>query len=221
MVAILSKIMATPIDPHLPPIVPSVPIRVAEAADARLPIREHEEQAKRKKDESEKKEAVLPQDSYDQTVLGVRALVDFLKNFVHTLDQAGSSGALGRIPRTSMRPLLSDVSDVPIGPDSEPPRTSFHQPPSESSMSARAASAYRHSAAIQSPSLGGGHGADTPLAGATGLVDNTEIRQIHTVITLLETLEDRGVQGIRLERADTFVTAIENAARGALGLPLS
>lgn len=199
--------MAIPIDPHLPPVVQATPPRMAEAADARLPIREHEEQAKRKKDEDEKKETVLPQDSYDQTVLGVRALIDFLKNFVHTLDLAGSPGA--SMPSVSSGSAVSDV------PDPEPPRTSFHQPPSESPMAARAASAYRHSAAIQSSSPAGGH-RDMPLAGAVGLVENTEIRQIYTVIGLLETIEKQGVPGIRLERAETFVTSIENAARQEL-----
>lgn len=212
--------MAIPIDPHIPPVIPPNAPRVAEAADARLPIREHEEQAKRKKNEDDKKETMLPEDSYDQTVLGVRALIDFLKNFVHTLDLAGPFGSpMGGPASSTSMPSLSGASGLSAGSDTESPRTSFHQPPPENAVAARAASAYRHGAAIQNPSRAGGHGADMPLAGAAGLVENVEIRQIHTVITLLETLEKQGVQGIRLERAETFVTAIETAARSALSSP--
>lgn len=193
------------INPHLSPVIPPNAPRLAEPTDARLPIREHEEQARRKKDDDDKKETMLPDDSYDQSVLGVRALIDFLKNFVQ------GQGEMSRPGTTATQAPSDPVSITPVPPS--PPSPTF------SNASARAASAYRHSAETAHP-IGAHYRVPASGSGGPGapvdLLHNAEIRQIYDIIALLETLEKQGIQGIRLERAPTFVTAIENAAQNLL-----
>ena len=209
--------MSPPIDPNLPPLTPPNAPRVAEATDARLPIREHEEQAKRKKEQGQKKETVLPEDSYDQSVLAVRPLIDFLKNFLQGSAAApsGTSAAFdGSVPPVP-------VSDATAGEAAGPPVALpvSASGPEERGMAARAALAYRHSAEAGTTTRGARAGLSqigTGPSAPVDLLENAEVRQIHDVIALLETLEQRGVPGLRLTRAETFVTAIENAARGAL-----
>ncbi len=173
------------INPHLSPVTPPNAPRLAEPTDARLPIREHEEQTRRKKDDDDKKETMLPDDSYDQSVLGVRALIDFLKNFVQ------GQGEMSR-PGTAAAQAPSDpVSITPVPPS--PPSPTF------SNASARAASAYRHSAEAAHPTGIHHTGASSGSGGASvapvDLLQNAKIRQIYDVIALLEALEKRGVQG--------------------------
>lgn len=71
------------------PVVTTSPLggipRHAEFSDTRMGIRHDEEKQDGKKKDHQPSPPSLPEDVYDQTTLGVRALIDFLQKFLQTL----------------------------------------------------------------------------------------------------------------------------------------
>jgi hypothetical protein len=83
-----------PVFPTLPPLVGQQDIRrkdterAAAAADTHLFTREHEDQPKEKREFQQREPKPLPEDSYDQARLGVRPLIDFLQQFLKSIQTA-------------------------------------------------------------------------------------------------------------------------------------
>lgn len=182
--------MQSRLDPAITPLP-----RYAEASDSRMAIRQHEEQPHKKNDENKKEELILPEDSYDQAVIGVRPLIDFLQNFLKSVE--------------ATLPVKNEQS---IAAPTEPTHMAV---PQASSESARAASAYQHTARTRMS----GQPLQTDAGNATAaqaLLNNTEVRQIHELITKLNTLENRGVATLKLEKADRFLDSLMRAADLAL-----
>jgi hypothetical protein len=170
----------------------ALPPRQAEASDARLGIREHEEQPKRKKDQETKLDLTLPADVFDQAVLPVQGVIDFLHQFLRTQETPS------RLPE-----------DIQISTDQHPQNPPQGAPATPQALAA--ARAYGHAAETkweQKPT--------SALPAATTLLGGAEIRQIHRVLKGLETILARGVMTITLGRAATFLDSLEDAVDKAL-----
>lgn len=166
-----------------------------------MAIRQHEEQPKRKRDDDKREPMVLPEDVYDQAAIAVPALIEFLRGFLKTIDQPTPTSAPAASTEETPHPL--DMS----APASIVPTTNPN--------AARAASAYQHTAQAQTSGQilqsGGG-------SAAQSLLQTTEVRQIHALITKLNTLENRGITAIKLEKAASFLQALDIAADHALAM---
>jgi hypothetical protein len=169
--------------------------RPTEASDARLHLPEHDQDLYKRQEEDAPHDPLNPQDIYDQAILGVLPLIDFLTNFVRTYNvQTG---------------VHTDTSSI-----SSPQNTIQKQDISQTSPAARAASAYAHTAHTAQT------GQDAPASTATLTADPSgqpiDLDQIKRVIQKLRQLHTKGVEGLRLYRARSFVQSIETAADEAL-----
>lgn len=181
----------TPTIPH--------PARHAESADARMGIRHDEEKQERKKDDDHDHHLTLPEDVYDQTTLGVQALIDFLKKFLQSLEA------------TSTAKQILATTKSPKGPEEvESPSPST---PPVNPVAAAAAHAYAHTAHTHTDLSGSTHTDTTP---APALLQAAEIRQIHDLLGKLNRLNDLNIVGLKLNKAETFVQSLMNAANQAL-----
>jgi hypothetical protein len=187
--------MQSRLDPNVSPVA-----RYAEASDSRMAIRQHEEQPHKKRDEPEKEELILPEDSYDQAVVGVRPLIDFLQNFLKSADTASHA------EQTPSTPTIQKTEIHPIDP--------------ATSIAARAASAYQHTARTRLS----GQPLQTDAGNASAaqaLLSNTEVRQIHDLITKLNTLENHSITTLKLEKAERFLDSLMLAADQAIGISIT
>lgn len=173
--------------------------RHAEASDARMAIRHHEEQPHKKRDQEKRDPLTLPEDVYDQATLGVRAIIDFLQSFLKTVEAKGNGAGNTAAPTDSVS--VPDTTDAPVAPTANP-------------YAARAASAYQNSARTAARSQI--QGSDNQSPPDQSLLQTAEIRQIHELLVKLNTLENRNVVGIKLFKAETFLQSLTNAADTAL-----
>lgn len=175
--------------------------RHAEASDGRLAIREHEEQPRRKREQDKREPALLPEDMYDQSAIAIPALIEFLRNFLKSIDSSAD-------PTSAVSQAQNTVS--PDGP------TNNEIAPPQNPAAARAASAYQHTAHARD---GGQHVIRSVEPGAAqSLLQTSEVRQIHALMTKLNTLDSRGVTAIKLEKASSFLMALDISADRALAL---
>lgn len=168
--------------------------RHAENSDGKMAIRHEEEKSERKKQDDRRGELTLPEDVYDQTTLGVRALIDFLKKFLQSLDHQSQAATSSVAPE--------DKKDIQSQPE-----TAIDHP--SNPVAAAAAQAYGRTAQQRTEYR-------TTAPAAPSLLQSAEIRQIHELLTKLNQLDQKNIAGLKLYKADSFVQSLVNAADLAL-----
>ncbi len=172
------------------------PGRATENVDARLGIRHDDEKQEQKKREHTPHDLHVPEDVYDQTTLSVSALIDFLNKFLQGLSSSVSASVKQAPPQASKDsgPSISDT--MPASATSSP-------------KAAAAAQAYGRTAHIHADSR-------VDVVPETTLLNAVEIREIHALLVKLHDLEKNNIQGLTLDRAESFVQSLINAADHAL-----
>ena len=170
--------------------------RQAESNDTRQAIPHDERDKGRKKREEEEKEEKSVDIWDDNTTVTVEALRAFLINFLKTI------------------PGGEDVATATDTPHSLPARPPENKRPT-STANARAVRAYQSMAEKTQDSH-----APPPKKSATtndrteptaDLLESQELRDIHSLIDDLDMLAQKGVQQLRILRADSFLESLKNA----------
>lgn len=176
--------------------------RQAEQADTRMAIRKDDPRDQGRKKDPREDETDSSDLWEDSTGVSVEALRTFLINFVE-----------GRIATH----LTPEGKEAPPGDDASPALAAPEVRPPQNTQTARAMHAY------QSQADKTGHGYHPPPPAAppsdVDLIHAQDVRVIHALIADLAALSEAGVDTVTLEKADTFLAALQNAiARARSGL---
>lgn len=167
--------------------------RQAESNDTRQAIPHDERDKGRKKNEDEHKKEKSPELWEDDTSVSVNALRIFLIDFLKTMPGATDQSAVSKPP---------------------PPAQALNATPSPTEgKNAQAIRAYQ-SMANQSPDIP----PPVEASAQTGRVEPTadllqskEIRDIHALISDLDSLSRDGVQTLHILKAESFIESLKNA----------
>lgn len=162
-------------------------LRHTEHSDAWLGIRRQDPDQGRRGSRERKEESAAGFDTYDNAEVSVDALKAFLENFLLTRHGVSISAP------SSQKPAENNAN-------------------SASSLAARAAGAYG-AAAARNPAM-----ADTAVQAAEAETthENEDVRAIRRLLADIAILQARGVTTLRLERGETFLESLSQAAKRAL-----
>lgn len=176
--------------------------RKAEANDARLNIPHEERDKGRKKREEEEQKPAPTQAWVDDTSVSISALRIFLIDFLKT------------IPRAPHKASAPEQQDPHASAERTPPESLSSRPPERSrptnTQNAKAVRAYQamaHQASADKPPP---PPENRDKTGAE-MIESKELRDIYALIDDLDTLIQRGVQDLRILKADSFVESLKNA----------
>lgn len=171
--------------------------RHAENADARLDIRRHDPDHERQGKKEKEPDSGPGFDTYDNAVVSVESLRVFLLNFLQSLIDATGYDASIQISASAPQGINQDpvAGDKNISP-----------------RAARAAGAYQTTAqsstAAQAP-------AKREDSVSKALLENEEIREIHSLLVDIDVLAARSIQTLTLEQDETFLKSLTAAVRKA------
>jgi hypothetical protein len=173
----------TPVEP--PKFIQKPPTRHAEGNDTRMVLRHPEDPEYRGKKGGHGPADNPFGDDYDQMILSVEALIDFLMTYQDDISDAGKDGDKDSGPLDAVVPSAL---------------------PGHHSAANQAIHAYSHAAILQPKPMPAADSA-SPHAGNT---------QSQTLIKKLQQLRRQGVEGIKLVKAENFITSLERAIQDQL-----
>ena len=167
----------------------------AEQNDTRQDIQRHDPDfERRRKKKNEAKDELLQEDG---ATVSVDALIIFLNKFLKELSEKQPKKGFNATSGTSPKPDNTA--------ETTPSNTSAHK----SGKAAQAASAYQHMAESQHQNtlLGDVNENNADLIS----LDAAEIRTIHTLLEDLKLLDEKNIEFIHIDRAESFLQSLVNA----------
>lgn len=172
--------------------------REAESNDTRQHIPHDERDKGRRKREEENAKEETSDLWEDNTSVSVVALRAFLIDFIKTIPEA------------------QDISLVPDEPKSQKQRPPERQRPTNT-HNAKAVRAYQTMAEHASTPIKQEETTKRNNDPTADKIKSQELRDIYDLIQDLKILENRGLQNLNIEKADSFVLSLKNAVAKQLG----
>ena len=171
------------------------PTRHAEETDTRQHIQRHDpDQRRRSEDETE--ETKDPFTHEDSAIVTISTLRLFLENFLKSLEP---------------KPQETKAQDTKVAtPSPQVPPAAADSPPKDN-PAAQAAHAYQSASRTRAAST---H--PTPQmneAEAKALLGAEDVRTIHTLIEDVKSLEQRGVEFLKIEKGESFLHSLSAAVK--------
>lgn len=176
----------------------------AQSSDTDLDIRRHDPDQLGKRKDHEKEDEASLFDEEDRAALSIVALMSFLKQFLDSLPQEETEQEQGRVQSPDTGKATSHISQ----------RMNSEVKRPASAQAKQAYAAYNTASQTSSPSKLSDE--DTRKTAHNMGLDTEEIRVIHRLLDDLQALKHRGHAYLAIERSDTFLHSLSNAAQKAL-----